>query len=999
MEIRGLYAIAATEGFADTLAHGLWQEAGEDPMVLARMSVLLPTRRAVRTLRESFLRLGNGRPMLLPALRPVGDIDDDEGSFGGLDGAVGAGDLPPAIPGLRRQLLLTQLVQQFLERKASGGALHAAGVDHAALLAGELAGFLDQVHTEQVSYDGLAGLARERYAVHWQEVLEFLSISTRFWPAMLAEEGAMEAPLRHAALVDRLIALWAERPPEDPLIVAGSTGSIPATARLMGAVLGLPRGAVVLPGLDRDADDATWTAIERDSGHAQHNLALLLQRLGRTRTDVGHWPVADVRQGGHGARARLIQEALRPAETTEAWRRLAERDAELLSSGTKGLSVLSCPTHHEEAETVALMLREALEDEDKTAALVTPDRVLARRVKAALRRWEIEVDDSAGQPLAATLPMTFWLATADMAAQACAPVALLAALKHPLAAGGMAQPRFRRRVRTLEREVLRGPRPAEGPSGLLDAVAETMDGEERAEAENWIARLAEPIEALSLLLGAREASLIDLLYTHNSLAEALAATDEESGDRRLWAGEAGEDAAGFLGELAESARDFPPIDGRDYLSLLEALLIGRVHRPRYGTHPRLAILGPLEGRLQQYDLMILGGLNEGTWPPDPGADPWMSRPMRAEFGLPAPERRIGLSAHDFQMAASAPEVVMTRAERVDGAPTVASRWWLRMETVLRALKLSESVCRNVEIYAHWQQELDRPVRVAPVKPPTPRPPLSARPRRFSVTEIETWIRDPYAIYAKRVLGLRALDPLDADPGAADRGTMIHDALDRFTREFPDALPSEALQRLIEIGRSEFAREMARPSVQAFWWPRFERIADWFVAEERQRRPHIAALWTERTGNVTVRGPARPVELTCKADRIERARDGGFSIIDFKTGTPPTESQVVAGFSPQLALEALILSMGGFEGLPDGQVAAVEYWRLSGGDPAGDRKPVKAAIDALVRDAEEGLLGLIEAFDDPETPYRSRPAPEYAPRYSDYEHLARVKEWSAGGELS
>ncbi|MBO6559417.1 MAG: double-strand break repair protein AddB [Nisaea sp.] len=998
MGIGGLYAIAATDGFADTLARGLWQEAGEDPMVLARMSVLLPTRRAVRTLRDSFLRLGNGRPMLLPSLRPVGDIDDDEGAFGGLDGAVAAGDLPPAVPGLRRQLLLTQLVQRFLERKDSGSAIHAAGVDHAALLAGELARFLDQVHTEQVSYAGLAGLARERYATHWQEVLEFLSIASEFWPAMLAEEGAMEAPLRHAALVERLTALWAANPPEDPVIVAGSTGSIPATARLMGAVLGLPRGSVVLPGLDRDADAATWSAIEGDSGHAQHNLALLLQRLGRTREEVQVWPVAGERKT-HSARARLIQEVLRPAETTEAWRRLAETDQELLSSGTEGLSVLSCPSHHEEAETIALLLREALEDQTRTAALVTPDRALARRVKAALRRWEVEVDDSAGQPLAATLPMTFWLATADMAAEACAPVPLLAALKHPLAAGGMSQPRFRRRVRTLEREVLRGPRPAPGPAGVLAAVDEAFEAEDRDDMRSWIDRLAEPITFFSELLRSDEISLIDLLSAHNAVAEALAATDEESGDKRLWAGEAGEDAANFLAELAESARDFPRIDGRDYLSLLEALLVGRVHRPRYGTHPRLAILGPLEGRLQQYDLLILGGLNEGTWPPDPGADPWMSRPMRAEFGLPAPERRIGLSAHDFQMAASAPEVVLTRAERVEGAPTVASRWWLRMETVLRALQLTEKVRLPVADFPHWQQALDLPRKVDPVKPPTPRPPLAARPRRFSVTEIETWVRDPYAIYAKKVLGLRALDPLDADPGAADRGTMIHRALELFTNEFPKDIPPGALERLIEIGRGEFAREMAHPSVQAFWWPRFERIAEWFVETERVRRSGIDAIWTEKKGHVAIRGLRDPVDLNCEADRIERLADGGFAIVDFKTGAPPTESQVTAGYSPQLPLEALILSMGGFDGLPEGAVEALEYWRLSGGDPAGERKAIKASVETLVTEAEEGLLNLIRTFDDPETPYRSRPAPEYAPRYSDYEHLARVKEWSAGGELS
>ena len=361
----------------------------------------------------------------------------------------------------------------------------------------------------------------------------------------------------------------------------------------MGAVLDLPRGAVVLPGLDRDADEITWAAIGQDPGHAQHGLAHLLKTLGRARSDVREWPAFEACTARF-PRRHLIQEALRPAETTEAWRRLPEERADLLSGGIDGLSMLACPGHHEEAEVIALMLRGALEDETRTAALVTPDRVLARRVKSALRRWDIEVDDSAGQPLAATGPMTFWLATAEMAASACAPVPLLAALKHPLAAGGMETPRFRRRVRTLECSVLRGPRPASGIEGLLDAVRSSYPEEEQQDALGWIGRLAPSVGYFSALLEGDAVSLIDLLSAHNAVAEALAATADEPGDRRLWAGEAGEDAANFLGELVEAARDFPPIKGQSYGPFLEALMVGRVHRPRYGTHPRLAILGRLK---------------------------------------------------------------------------------------------------------------------------------------------------------------------------------------------------------------------------------------------------------------------------------------------------------------------------------------------------------------------------------------------------------------------
>lgn len=993
MAIGGLYTIPAGVGFADALAAGLWQEAEQNPLALARMTVLLPTRRAVRALREAFLRLGGGQPMLLPALRPVGDIDEDAADLAALDVAAGGADLPPAIPGLRRQLLLARLVQKFLSLDAAADA--AARIDHAVLLAGELARLVDQAHTEGVGFERLTGLAPERYAAHWQDVLRFLAVATEHWPEVLAAEGATEAPLRHAALVDRLIALWRRNPPADPVVVAGSTGSIPATARLMRAVLDLPAGAIVLPGLDTEADEATWAAVGDDPGHAQHGLAQLLDRLDSTRRDVRPWPAAG--DPAPSARARLIAEALRPAATTEAWRRLPETAPDLLRGATAGLDMIAAPTQQEEAGIVALLLREALQDPNSTAALVTPDRRLARRVKTALGRWGIEVDDSAGRPLAETPAMAFWLLTADLAGKEAAPVPLLAALKHPLAAAGLAPAAFRARIRAFERAALRGPRPAPGVLGLKSVAGAIEDPAIRAEASAWIDRLAEPLDRLTGLLSARQATLTDLLSTHNAFAERLAASDRETGTERLWAGEAGEEAAAFLGDLVEAARDFPPIPGRAYLPLLEALVAGRVHRPRYGAHPRLAILGPLEARLQRYDLMVLGGLVEGVWPPDPGADPWMSRPMRQAFGLPSPERRIGLSAHDFQIAANAPRVVMTRSDRIDGAPAVPSRWWLRLETVLDALGLADTVKTRAIGLRGWAEALDAPRAGRPglVAPPAPKPPLASRPRNFSVTEIETWVRDPYAIYAKKILDLRALDPLDADPGAADRGTLIHEALDRFVREFPRELPPDALDRLLAVGREVFAPKMAQPAVHAFWWPRFVRVAEWFLGQEKERRVAIAEVLTERWGKVTLAEPARPVTLRGKADRIERRRDGGYVIVDYKTGAPPSGPQVAAGYAPQLPLEAMMLEAGGFADIGAGACAGLEYWRLSGGAEAGEVKPLKGDAATLAAEARERLLALVAEFDKEETPYLSVPDRTRAPRYSDYDHLARIKEWSAG----
>jgi ATP-dependent helicase/nuclease subunit B len=561
-------------------------------------------------------------------------------------------------------------------------------------------------------------------------------------------------------------------------------------------------------------------------------------------------------------------------------------------------------------------------------------------------------------------------------AERAAPVPLLAALKHPLAGH---EPSFRAHVRALELKVLRGPRPAPGFEGISVAL-------EDRDLAAWLNTIAEAAKPFAGQMERRFARIEELLAAHVAFAEWLGGPD------KVWGGEAGEALALLVDELAASARGFAPIDGQDWPALFEALMEGRVVRPRFGRHPRLAIWGPLEARLQRADVLVLGGLNEGTWPPDPGADPWMSRPMRKEFGLPPPEWRIGLSAHDFAQAFSAPNVVLTRATRVEGTPTVPSRWLLRLEAIAPSLAADGARSRLMDGHDMLALALglDEPAGASkPVERPTPRPPVAARPKGLSATRIETWMRDPYAIYARYVLRLEALDPIDADPGAAERGECVHAAMDKFLKAFPSDLPDDALARLLEAGREAFAPIFARPGVWAFWWPRFERVAEWVVETERERRTTLRPVASEAEGKIVLDG----FTLSARVDRVDRGPNG-FSIVDYKTGALPAPSDVELGFAPQLAIEAMIVERGGFEGI-GGKVKDLAFWRLSGGPRPGEEKKTKDPR-TLIADAARGVAALISAFEDPATPYLSQPSVRRAPRYSDYTLLARVKEWSAAG---
>lgn len=1001
MQAGRVHTIPVGVPFLDALAAGLWAAVGRDPLALTRATVLLPTQRAARSAAEAFLRLGDGRPMLLPGLQAIADVDDQELDLAQGDdaGVAAALDLPPAVPALRRQLLLARLVLAYADRLQADGIAAPRSPEQAARLAAALARLIDQVQAEGLDFARLAGLVPADYAEHWGLTLRFLEIVTAVWPQWLAEQGAVDPVVRRDALMRARAAAWAAAPPAGPVLVAGSTGSVPATAALMRAVLALPQGALVLPGLDLESDDEAWAAIGGDPAHPQHGMHRLLAGLGVPRGAVLEWPGAASFARTTGARTRMLREAMRPAATTEAWRMLATNPAAALGADAfAGIRRIAAPTPREEAGAIALLLREALEQPGRTAALVTPDRGLARRVASELERWDLAVDDSAGRPLAETPPAGFLRLVADLAAGQAAPVALLAALKHPLAAGGRSPDAFRRLVRRLERRVLRGPRPAPGFDGLRRAVAGLPDelADERAGLLAWIDDLDARLGPLLDLLARPAVPAAALAEAHAGAAEALAASDRESGADRLWRGDDGEALARLFDELRDALEVLGELPGRAWPGLFTALLEGRAVRPRWGRHPRLHILGALEARLLRFDRVILGGLNEGTWPAEAAPDPWMSRPMRRDFGLPAPERRIGQAAHDVTMALGSPEVVLTRATRVEGTPTVPSRWLLRLETVARALG-AEAAFRPDPAPAAWHAALDRPDAVLPGRPPLPCPPVAVRPRSLSVTRIDTWLRDPYSIYASRILRLKKLDELDADPNAAERGNAIHEALDAFVRAHPRELPPEPLARLLECGRQAFAGHLDRPGVWAFWWPRFERVAAWFVAVERARRHGLSATATEQQGRLALPGPAGAFVLTGVADRIDRLADGSYAIVDYKTGGHPPRRDLESGAAPQLPLEALMLARGGFPELAPGPASSLAYWRVGGGDPPGSIDEVADGVAGLVAEAEAGLLALIATFDDPATPYHSVPDAARRPRFNDYEHLARIGEWAAGEE--
>ncbi len=965
-----LYTIPAHRAFADALVAGLMR--GRDAAALARGLILLPNNRAVRAVTDAFVRASaqvDGGGLILPRLVALGDPDLGEAVGAALDTADAVAPPPPAIAPYARRMILARLVAE--ERAREGHPVTAA---EAVRLAGDLARTLDQLLVEEVAPARLADLdLAPELTEHWQRALSTFRIVLDRWPQELERLGCIDAADRRVRLLEALRLRWRAAPPAGFVCAAGITDTAPAVARLLRCVAEMPAGQVVFAGLDLDMPAPEWDALMPDpperpiETHPQYHLRVMLDRIGAGRGEVMRW-----RGGGDGpdagaTRGRAIANALAPADFTGKWTGLAAADRRL-----SGVSAIELATPAEEAQAIALALRGALEEPGRTAALVTPDRALARRVSAHCRRWGIEIVDSAGGPLSLRASGTLLLALAEAAAQRFAPLPLLTLLKHPLVRGGAERLLWLDGVRALDRD-LRGPRP---PAGL-DGIAVPL----RPRAAAFWAEEARPLLApVGDTFDGDPRPLATLLACLREAAMALC------GDR-LWEGPAGRAAADFIAALeAEAAHGPATVDPRELPAILRTLLDEvAVREPPGFSHPRLAIYGLIEARLQSADLMVLAGLNEGVWPGGTAPDPWLAPRIRMTLGLPGLERRIGMAAHDFAAGLGAPRVLITRARRDAKAPALASRLWLRLQAMA-----GDRFERDIALEG-WARRLDAADAHRPAERPHPSPPVDQRPRAISVTEVDRLQADPYAFYARRVLKLSPLDPVDADPTPAWRGNQVHAILEQWwkaDRCAPDALRPRAERMLREAE--------VHPLLRALWQPRLSEAIDWIAREVTdQAATGRQVLAAEGRGEIAIAG----VTLSGRYDRIDRLADGGIGVIDYKTGKPPSVAAVREGFSLQLGLLGLIAERGGFDGVR-GQAGAFEYWSLARGrdgigyidspcEAEGKRdRIVTARFTAIAADNFGKVAGRWLTGAEP---FTAKLVPEYAP-YAEYDQLMRRDEW-------
>ncbi len=988
MSVPHVYSMPSGLPFLQTLAIGLRRHFGDE---LQSGLILLPTRRAVRGLGEAFVAsaMEDGiQAALLPRLRPLADIDPEEPPF---EPGELVGKVRPAIDGTLRRFEMARIVAAYHER-ALDLPLDAAT---ALVMADPLLAILDDAALEEAKLTETEAWARlmGEAAKHFQDAATLYKIIQDYWPDRLAELDMEEPQSRKVKLLDALVSHWTDNPPDYPVVIAGSTGSLRATRRLMQLVARLPKGMVVLPGFQSTDNDETWNSI--DEQHPQYAMKLLINGFNMDRGDVRDFTADIAGQSSSNkirlARTRVLEEALVPASRTSDWlSRIGKLETDygrvIFDDAVKGLSLIEARSDAEEALAIALILRETLETPAKTAALVTPDQALARRVRARLARWGVEVDMSQGEPLAETEIGVFLDAVLSVSQNPEGPLEKAVIFGHKLTGLGREPEDVLAAWHKIERTAYR----VEIRPGTEERELGAVEIDMNAALEPLIeldGQAAAPVWASALI----------------AASEQIAMGPENHGSHNLWRGEAGERAAKLLEHIIVYGDNLPAVNAAGFRRLMRQLMTGIVVRPRGGTHPRLSILGPLEARMLEADVIVLGGLNEGVWPAAPSPGPFLSRGMRRDMKLSLPERRYGLAAHDFFELASNPVVYMTRSKRSETGPTVASRWVWRLKTLLQGAVGEDGAEARLGTANHYlaiAQKMDFVAadNVTPAEAPEPAPPADKRwmtdkGRSLSITEVKTFIRDPYSIYGKHVLGLKRLKDLGHQNGASEFGSAIHLGIENFLTDNHAPFTPENDEALITALNEAFRIYGYAEEVIAKERARFQSVAEGLRTEMNARLADgYEQKGLEVWGEAAI--PGRDFTVRGKMDYVERGMDG-YGFVDFKTGSPAGDKEVAAGFDPQLPLAAFILRAGGLKGHKPAATSRLGYMRVKGSNddfvykPIGKEKP----IDQLVEESVETLTKLIDQYDDPATPYRSQVRSKFTNSWSDFDDLARRDEWA------
>lgn len=908
---------------------------------LANAVVLLPTRRAATALREAFRTLAGDGTLLLPRMISLADVGDELLGLLGPEALPLLQATPPAMSPATRQYLLALQVMlyertRFERDRAAGRHVSESSlrVEHALQLADYLADLQDRCVRAGIdlSYSSLRDLVQGDYAEHWKESVAFLDIVGSIWPEVEAEQGFTTAASHEVHLLQALRVAWEASPPAHPVFAVGSTASQPATAALLSTIARLEHGYVVLPGLDPRIEPTAWDAVHES--HPYFHLKQLLAMNDVRPCDVQPLGVAP-------KHCSIWLDALCRVEAMGEWRTPGAHIAARFAH----LRTIACQHAEEEARVIALLMREGLEKTEGRIALITPDESLMARVAAHLAHYGIAPNRLSQGSLAQTETGSLLVALLELIAAPESVRSLVQLLRHPLVMVGDASQwqgwldLFEQESRGVSSHGI-GQLPAVAASlrdtaayRALQAFARRVGDLSRARQlpSEWVAHVRDLLQSLAPMAG----------QAHEKIAEVM---DQCA-------------AGDLLGSMEQQG----------FRALLAQALDTRWRGPQFDAHPQLIMLTPVEARLQSFDRVILGNMVDRLWPGLYGQSPWLNLAQQATLGLPGAAEHATLLAHDVLMHGSCGEVFLTYPLREAGSPVARSRFVERLLTLAEAQGIPAASLESASYRMLAEQRFQ--AVFAPEPPPYPRP--LERPASLRVGLLDKALSDPFAIYAESILGLRALEGMDAEPEPRDLGTAVHEALEALSlhwNEFGEPSPAQ----LDGMAHHALRAFEGRPAVQLFWLRRLMLALRYVNTREMARRGKVEPEQRIEQALETKHGSLR---LRGKIDRIE-----GEYLVDYKTGKPPEKTAIEQGQALQLLAYACMRAAQGHS------VTGLEYWGMPSGKRDAQERGVPLELQAGLRDVLDQIM-------DPATAFLARPQSGNDRFENDYDGISRYDEWA------
>ena len=998
---QSLFTIAPHASFLEILANNIldgtllngWDISSD--FGLSDITIFLPTKKSRLELADIFNKKLNGA--LLPDIKTFGDEKEEESVFLPPNNLApfDLEPLPKAISTIRRSLILSKLTQGYLKEKPLSSSQVFA-------LSSSLSSLIDDCHIEDVKIENLKNITPDNLSENWQENLEFLKIAFDVLPHILKEENLIDIALLQKIKLQRQAENLENIYKNKPIIAAGSTGSVLATAKLLKAITKLKRGVVVFPSLDISLSNETLKTLSdkktNPHSHPQYVLVETLKNLGAKLGDV-----KELAPKKNTTRTNIIRSSLALMNESANWANIRKKYQDDIKTAFKDISFIGADNDELQARAIAFATYDFL-IKNKSVGIISPNRNLARRISVELKRFNIEVDDSAGTPLFHTPIMRFARQVITLVKGNFSSLDLVALLQNKFTHFALSRAEINKRAQWLEYALLRGQNPKEGIDGLRIALKQNLNNEnpyaplklsekQGEELSDLFDRLEITLNPLIVLFSNKKIKIAQFANVFERVI--LDIVKDENDDLKI--------LQNWLQNLSKEDENINlEVDVFDIESSLQSLMANISSHAKTAFNAPVNIWGQLEARLQNKDLMILAGLNETIWPKiaDPGV--WLSRNMAVELGLEPKEKRIGQAAHDFEMALGNENVIISYAKRKGVDPIQPSRFLQRLSAFIGD-EISQECQKKGDIWLEKALNIDFCENVTPALRPSPNPKKALRPKSLSVTEIETLMRSPYDIYAKYILNLKPLDPLGMKPDARNRGNIIHAIFEQFIKEKIDINSKEAFEDIMKIAKENFA-SLNNPSQEILHFKRFENIAREFIKFEKIRDKEIKKRNAEVKGNWKLNGADPIFTLRGKADRIDILNNGELEILDFKTGSIPDAKDMRGFFAPQMLLEAAMAREGAFKNIIPAKIASLKYIKLSFSPKSFEITDYKfekntnldLAVDKIIerlsRHVHEYLL-------NDKTPMSARIFPNLNQKFiGNYEHLSRTGEWSLADDL-